>query len=50
VMHVTAVVLGLVAFMALDATVLGANLVFGAVVLLGVAAALFLGRRPLPDT
>jgi UDP-GlcNAc:undecaprenyl-phosphate GlcNAc-1-phosphate transferase len=47
VMHIAAVILGLVAFMALDATVLGANLIFGAVVVLGFTAALFLARRPL---
>jgi UDP-GlcNAc:undecaprenyl-phosphate GlcNAc-1-phosphate transferase len=50
VMHLAAVVLGLVAFMALDASVLGANLVFGAVVLLGGALAWFVARRSLPES
>jgi len=49
VMHLAAVVLGLVAFMVLDTTVLAANLIFGAVVLLGCALALFLARRSLPN-
>ncbi len=49
VMHLAAIVLGLVAFMALDASVLGANLIFGAVVLLGCVLALSLARRSLPD-
>lgn len=43
-MHVAAIVLGLVAFVALDLTVLQANLVFGACVLLGAIGLLFLER------
>jgi hypothetical protein len=44
VMHLTAVVLGLVAFMALDATVLAANLVFAGVALVGSAVLVVLSR------
>ena len=44
-MQLAAIMLGLVAFMALDATVLGANLIFGGVVLVGLAAMLALQSR-----
>lgn len=43
-MHIAAVLLGLIAFVALDLTVLQANLVFGACVLLGAIGLLFLER------
>jgi UDP-GlcNAc:undecaprenyl-phosphate GlcNAc-1-phosphate transferase len=45
VMHLAGVVLGLIAFMALDAGVLGANLIFAGVVLAGMGAVVFLGLR-----
>jgi len=49
VMHLTAVVLGLIAFMALDATVLVANLIFAGVVLAGSALLVALGRTHLDE-
>ncbi len=47
-MQVTAVMLGLVAFIALDATVLIANVMFGAIVIGGLAALVVLERAPEP--
>jgi UDP-GlcNAc:undecaprenyl-phosphate GlcNAc-1-phosphate transferase len=48
-MHLTAIVLGLTAFIALDATVLVANLMFGGIVLMGLAAVAVLERvHPRP--
>ncbi len=44
-MHLAGVVLGLIAFMALDATVLVANLVFACVVLAGIGLVILLGTR-----
>jgi hypothetical protein len=43
-MHLAAVALGLIAFMALDASVLVANLVFAAAVLAGLCALIALQR------
>jgi len=43
-MHLTAIVLGLTAFIALDTTVLVANLMFGGIVLVGLAAVAVLER------
>lgn len=43
-MHVTAVLLGLIAFVALDLTVLQANLIFGVSVLFGAVGILYLER------
>lgn len=43
-MHVTAVLLGLIAFVALELTVLQANIVFGACVLIGAFGILYLER------
>ena len=42
-MHLTAVILGLIAFIALDASVLVANLIFAGVVLVGIGMVAFLG-------
>lgn len=44
-MHLAGVVLGLIAFMALGATVTVANLVFAGVVLAGLGMVIFLGMR-----
>ena len=44
-MHLAGVILGLIAFMALDASVLGANLIFAGVVLVGIGMVLLLGVR-----
>ena len=44
-MHIAAVILGLIAFMALDASVLVANLIFAGVVVVGIGMVAFLGVR-----
>ena len=44
-MHIAAVILGLIAFMALDASVLVANLIFAGVVVVGIGLVAFLGVR-----